>query len=323
MPAATTSQRSLSGIHRSFEGLSLDPEPYNAERSIGRKHFSNSFYVERIHPNDSHESVIRVGTTSPTSHEQVSPADFDQSRLPLELRIGISSRGGWFPQEIPGVRGSDVAPSAAAAHFNGHNTSPTKYQQNIRTQSETNDARHGPEDTIVHPSVPSEPTTRVPRRSSLKRFSHSGASSLRPRFRRSVSFDELRIREFPVVLGDHPCCTSGLPVALGWECLKEVAVGVDQYERTRGRRKSRNELRLGYKERRELIETEVGTGSRNSVTSTDVKRAERRLHRDRMSSSRRAARANKGFFSARSGFEDTKEDPAVTNSSCAPASISH
>lgn len=101
---------------------------------------------------------------------------------------------------------------------------------------------------------------------------------------KKVSFTELHIREHQVILGDHPCCTVGLPVTLGWEVQQESSVSLDDYEATRCRRRSRHEMRLSFEERRLIL---------SDYSEEDVRRVQRKLHRER----RCSGRAKRQFFS--------------------------
>lgn len=88
-----------------------------------------------------------------------------------------------------------------------------------------------------------------------------------------VSFASLEIREYNQVLGDHPCCTVGPPVSLGWDYTESPKVNVEAYEATRPRRRTRQSLRLSFKARREIL-SEV-------ASDADVRRVQRRLSRER------------------------------------------
>ena len=68
---------------------------------------------------------------------------------------------------------------------------------------------------------------------------------------RSVSFDKVDIKEFPMTLGDHPSAVSGPPVALDWErILRERSVLLDEYEASRTPRRNRKQLKLSLRDRR-------------------------------------------------------------------------
>lgn len=46
-----------------------------------------------------------------------------------------------------------------------------------------------------------------------------------------VSFGTCEVRAYQQVLGDHPCCSEGCPVQLGWSYICEESIKVDDYER--------------------------------------------------------------------------------------------
>ena len=99
-----------------------------------------------------------------------------------------------------------------------------------------------------------------------------------------VSFSDLHIREYTQVLGDHPCCSIGPPVSLGWDYTDSPRVAVEQYEATRPRRRDRRALRLSWDKRREIL---------SEVPEGDVRRVQRRLNRERCLDNK----AIKSFFS--------------------------
>lgn len=90
--------------------------------------------------------------------------------------------------------------------------------------------------------------------------------------RKTVKFGSLRIREHAVVLGDHPCCSAGCPLELGWEHESETELAVDDYETSRSERRSRKELRTTWLERREWL---------SQYSDGDVRRSNRKLQRTR------------------------------------------
>jgi len=91
------------------------------------------------------------------------------------------------------------------------------------------------------------------------------------RHRKNVSFSSVEIREHSVIVGDHPCCTSGLPVSLGWGHSRENTVlNVDDYEDMRPPRRSTDEMKTTYFQRKNLLKRVAG------MTEVDLARAERR-----------------------------------------------
>lgn len=49
--------------------------------------------------------------------------------------------------------------------------------------------------------------------------------------RKAVSFSNIKVRTYPICIGDNPACSDGLPLAMDWHYLKEYNFSVDYYER--------------------------------------------------------------------------------------------
>ncbi|CAJ1958280.1 unnamed protein product [Cylindrotheca closterium] len=90
---------------------------------------------------------------------------------------------------------------------------------------------------------------------------------------KSVRFGDCKIRSYPQVLGDHPCCSIGCPVELGWEYNQEETKAINDFEELRDhqRRKSRGELLLSPEERRSIL-----TSSDHSQDAGAIRKACRR-----------------------------------------------
>ena len=96
------------------------------------------------------------------------------------------------------------------------------------------------------------------------------------------------MREFSVDIGDHPCCTDGLPVCLGWDYEEQESVPIDDYERV-AQRRHRGDLRQSAASRRQrLLE-----GNHDEAS---LKRAERQLNRSRSCHARLAERMQVHFI---------------------------
>lgn len=126
------------------------------------------------------------------------------------------------------------------------------------------------------------------------REQYSKASSTRPsppkrshstatRDEKHVSFATISVREYKQELGDHPCCSGGPPVSLGWEYTESPKVQVEEYEAERPRRRTRGSLRLSFETRRDILK---------DVPDAQVRRVQRRLSRERCCNSK----AIKSFF---------------------------
>lgn len=87
---------------------------------------------------------------------------------------------------------------------------------------------------------------------------------------KEVSFSDIFVRTYPIVPGDNPACTDGLPLAIDWEYLNEYNFTVDYYERKLEKwssspsspvneakypRKTEDELRISAMDRLQLLQT--------------------------------------------------------------------
>jgi hypothetical protein len=111
--------------------------------------------------------------------------------------------------------------------------------------------------------------------------------SMRPTHKKTVSFNSLFVREYSLVVGDHPCCAHGMPLSLGWH-FEEHEMPVDHYEATRPPRRQRADLRTSSEERRIVLSEQND--------EQELKRAERKLYRSRSCSAKLCEKANEAFF---------------------------
>jgi hypothetical protein len=107
--------------------------------------------------------------------------------------------------------------------------------------------------------------------------------------KKSVSFASVEIRSYSQVIGDHPCCTMGCPLSLGWDYKVVDVLSLDRYEETRYPRLSRDALRTSSEERRQIL-------TAGNVSETEMRRAERRLNRSRSCSAKLCERVSDSFF---------------------------
>lgn len=75
---------------------------------------------------------------------------------------------------------------------------------------------------------------------------------------RHVRFGSCQVRSYTQVLGDHPFCSSGCPIQLGWNYVQEAAVSVESYEADHFpfscvRNNNMNDLRLTPDDRRRIL----------------------------------------------------------------------
>jgi len=74
----------------------------------------------------------------------------------------------------------------------------------------------------------------------------------------SVSFSQLSVRNYPMILGDHPVCSNGPPVTIGWRFHAESPVDVDEYESIRPERQKPWDLIMPPEKRRTILINEAG-----------------------------------------------------------------
>ena len=70
---------------------------------------------------------------------------------------------------------------------------------------------------------------------------------------RHISFHRVVVREYDMILGDHPNCSYGPPVSLGWHYLEYEPVDVNEYEYHHSRRRPLRQLCLNFYRRKEIL----------------------------------------------------------------------
>lgn len=122
---------------------------------------------------------------------------------------------------------------------------------------------------------------------------------------KSVKFQSVYVRTFHRILGDHPCCTTGLPLTFGWKHCEEKTMRLDEYETLRCPRRCRQDMRLNDETRRDILSISIVESSGDDdfsslsydgqlLTKIDLKRAERKTFRSRQVGRRRVNAQN--FF---------------------------
>lgn len=89
----------------------------------------------------------------------------------------------------------------------------------------------------------------------------------------NVSFTEISVREYDLELSDHPSCSYGPPIQLGWDYQETQKTSVEDYEVTRSpHRREVHDLVLSYNTRRRRLKQ---SGYRKS----DIQRAQQEVDR--------------------------------------------
>merc|ERR1712037_781674 len=123
----------------------------------------------------------------------------------------------------------------------------------------------------------------------------------------SVRFDSVVIREYPIVIGDSPSTSNGVPISLGWEYKPVATVCIDEFESTR-KEELRNTCQLWLPSNvREEMLGDAGFSElelREAVQKLLIDKRERRasITNYRRQRSRQRSRQRK-FLDAREGMK--------------------
>lgn len=328
--SSPVSKRALHLEHHESECPVSNPDPHSRPRSrqffrLGRHKYKAASSKNTIGKVNSDETRC-VGLCSDSSDDELMHGEHHRSRGGTRGIAGLRKPKLRRAQSLPVVSkpGNDIINPRATS-------SPNATEGAISTEAWINSLEQGP------PSSPN--ALAIDERLSQ---SESALPSLhQSHHRRSVTFTCVQVREYSTILGDHPCCPSGPPLSLGWELKRENSTEFETYEKEREplRCTSREQLRLGGEERREILKSLVvsspvvaanaGGGEETTAGSStnadegaeasskpaaasqccvysqqELRRAERRLTRDRQGlNSRSCRRQNRGFFRPLSAAE--------------------
>lgn len=96
--------------------------------------------------------------------------------------------------------------------------------------------------------------------------------------KRKVHFGTVLVREYDMILGDHPCCGYGPPVTLDWDYLEYEPLDVNDYEFHRPPRRGLRGLLLNYYMRMKLL-------SDAGYTKVDFRASKKQMSRAKMNRS--------------------------------------
>eukprot|EP00567_Pseudictyota_dubia_P018122 CAMPEP_0197438996 /NCGR_PEP_ID=MMETSP1175-20131217/5836_1 /TAXON_ID=1003142 /ORGANISM="Triceratium dubium, Strain CCMP147" /LENGTH=332 /DNA_ID=CAMNT_0042968817 /DNA_START=96 /DNA_END=1095 /DNA_ORIENTATION=+ len=148
-----------------------------------------------------------------------------------------------------------------------------------------------------------------------KRFS-TGMIDEKSARQKRVSFGQLSVRKYPIVLGDHPECSCGPPVTIGWMYREFNPVDVDEYEKRRSARKIGMEMILPYFRRREILTRVSGhTEVEISEATREVQRVKRQ--RKRTVQTLPLQRVEEAMQTTMKGLRKLR--PGSANSRCSPS----
>jgi len=87
-----------------------------------------------------------------------------------------------------------------------------------------------------------------------------------------VRWGSVLVRDYPIILGDNPCCSCGPPVTLDWEYQEYKPLDVDTYEFAHPPRRSFRELARNYYQRKSVLYLAGFTESDFKQTKKEVNR---------------------------------------------------
>ena len=166
----------------------------------------------------------------------------------------------------------------------------------LRSDSKESLERGKREKTLVTPVtpflemeavLPHHDEVEVPEASSLSLASSKRTVSSSDFAAKKVHFGSCSVRSYSQVMGEHPCCTIGCPIELGWQYEALDDVSVDDFEAMHQSSQRGSALRMTWEERRAILQ---------GYSDVEVRRVCRRLQREALGSCH-GRRASKDFFS--------------------------
>jgi len=79
------------------------------------------------------------------------------------------------------------------------------------------------------------------------------AASSRKHPKREVHWGSVTLRDYDIILGDHPCCSYGPPITISWDYLQYESIDVDEYEFHHSPRRTLREMCLNFYMRKYLL----------------------------------------------------------------------
>jgi hypothetical protein len=142
------------------------------------------------------------------------------------------------------------------------------------TRSILKSSFHRNRESSVHSSVSvlTADLKKISMRSIDSEMTESTDSSFR---RKSVGFGSIAIHEHGLVLGDHPDCSYGPPVQLGWECSESKVHHIDDYELSvRRPRRHKSNLAINYYQRKHILS--------EHMSEKEIKQATRKVEKAKL-----------------------------------------
>jgi hypothetical protein len=285
-----------------------------SKRSQGEMDHSSSDQSEPLTSSTSHFPLLEMETLSfndgCSSPETTSPNDNPADEEEFLTIVKVTPRR-------PSLNKSKAKPSKSRIRAGA----PSQHVGVEETPSESN---HDDDENIPESANTNDHDLR---RQTNKSCFLKDDSEINNTQKKSVHFNTIHVRTYNTILGDHPCCTNGLPLALGWDYRDDGTLSIDEYELQkrgmgmgashacriskldcnarkrilRGIHSATNEDSKSEETLGDLIEEEARKKDEKRYSEMELRRAERKLYRERQRCSsivgkRRSIRLVNQFF---------------------------
>jgi len=161
--------------------------------------------------------------------------DCQQQTLPSSVSPSASEVGGRTTQEIHHIADENKANNATDLIC----CSSTELKDNTKSTSNT---------TVSY----TESSVLMSETSSTLTSSNNSASIEDTR-KTMVSFRNLEIREYPIIVGDNPSVSSGVPICIDWIYIEGQPQSLEEYEELRHSRRSLSEMKIPATVRAQML----------------------------------------------------------------------
>ena len=104
----------------------------------------------------------------------------------------------------------------------------------------------------------------------------SSSKTIKPKKKLAVSFSDIEIRSYEIILGDNPAVAGGPPLTIDWEPFELAACSVDEYEEGKAKPPARDviSMKMTTEQRFELLARTYSMREINARTKqvTDARR---------------------------------------------------
>jgi cell pole-organizing protein PopZ len=88
--------------------------------------------------------------------------------------------------------------------------------------------------------------------------------------KRKIQFDQVVVRDYEMILGEHPCVGYGPPVTIDWDYVEYNPLPVDEYEFHRPPRRNLRQMGMNYYTRKHLCELAGATEAEMKAVKKEV-----------------------------------------------------